>query len=164
MRPVREVPACTFERIALPFETPKERAVWEERAKSEGIVGFHAAAQLARLDRGEPLRTELPYAVQAWKFGEDLSIVFLAGEVVVDYALRLKREIGPARLWVTAYANDVPCYIPSRRILAEGGYEAEGAMLYYDQPDRLKPEVEDQIIQAVRRVLRLPAGAATQPG
>ena len=33
----------------------------------------------------------------------------LAGEVVGDYSLRLKRELGGDRLWVTAYANDAPC-------------------------------------------------------
>ena len=50
-------------------------------------------------------------------------MVFLPGEVVVDYVLRLKKEFDPGRLWVTAYANDLPCYIPSERILREGGYE-----------------------------------------
>mgnify|MGYP002148129261 CR=1 FL=1 len=29
----------------------------------------------------------------------------------------------------TAYANDVPCYIPSAQVLAEGGYEAENATI-----------------------------------
>ena len=57
-------------------------------------------------------------------------MVFLGGEVVADYALRLKRELGASRLWVNAYANHVPCYIPSTRVLAEGGYEAELAMDY----------------------------------
>ena len=57
------------------------------------------------------------------------------GEVVVDYVLRLKKEFDAGRLWVTAYANDVPCYIPSERILREGGYEGGGAMVYYARPD-----------------------------
>ena len=80
-------------------------------------------------------------------------MVFLAGEVVVDYSLRLAREFDADRLWVTAYANDVPCYIPSRRILAEGGYEAEGAMIFYDRPTRLAPEVEDLITATVRQLV-----------
>src|SRR5260221_1286458 len=76
-------------------------------------------------------------------------MVFLAGEVVVDYALRLKQDFDPARLWVTAYANYVPCYIPSRRILNEGGYEAEDSLWYYDRPARLSTNTEDLIIKAV---------------
>ena len=41
-----------------------------------------------------------------------------------------------ARLWITAYANDDPCYIPSERILREGGYEGGGAIVYYGHVGR----------------------------
>ena len=47
-------------------------------------------------------------------------MVFLPGEVVVDYALRLKRELDGARLWVTAYSNDVPCYISAAAFWPKG--------------------------------------------
>ena len=87
-------------------------------------------------------------------------MVFLPGEVVVDYSLRLKREFDAARLWVNAYANDVPCSIPSERILCEGGYEGGGAMIYYDRPTRLAPGVEERIVSTVRRLL--PRNYATQ--
>jgi hypothetical protein len=152
-RPVQGDVTCRFERIRLPFETPPPRKEWEDRAGRNDLVGFHAKAQLARLDRGEPLQTDLSYPVQTWTFGNDLAMVFLAGEVVVDYALRFKEEFDADRLWVTAYANDVPCYIPSRRILAEGGYEAESSMILYDRPARLSPSVEGLIAAAVRRLL-----------
>ena len=98
-------------------------------------------------------RPSCDYSVQTWQFGDDLVMVFLAGEVVVDYVLRLKNEFDPARLWVVAYANDVPCYIPSERILREGGYEGGGAMVYYGRPTRLKPGIEDRIVEAVREIV-----------
>jgi hypothetical protein len=91
--------------------------------------------------------------VQTWCFGDDLAMVFLGGEVVVDYALRLKWEIDARRLWVTAYSNDVPCYIPSRRVLDEGGYEADSSMTFYGRPARFAPEVEDRIIRTVHDLL-----------
>ena len=153
LKPIHGPLACRRERIRLPFDKIPTRDQWESRAGRDDPVGYHARVQLARLDRGEALQTELVYPVQTWAFGEDLAMVFLAGEVVVDYALRFKKEFDADRLWVTAYANDVPCYIPSRRILAEGGYEAEGAMVYYDRPGRLVPEVEDLIAAAVHRLL-----------
>jgi hypothetical protein len=80
-------------------------------------------------------------------------MVFLPGEVVVDYSLRLKRDFDGKRLWINSYSNDVPCYIPSRRVLEEGGYEAAGAMVYYDRPTKLAPQVEELIIGAVREIL-----------
>ena len=79
--------------------------------------------------------------------------MFLGGEVVVDYVLRLKKECDPSRLWVVAYTNDVPCYIASKRVLAEGGYEADASMIYYGQPTRLAPEAEDRIVEAVHDLL-----------
>jgi putative membrane-bound dehydrogenase-like protein len=120
--------------------------------KAGGPPGYNAQTQLDRLDRGQPLQKALDYPVQTWQFGHDMLMVFLAGEVVVDYSLRLKAELDPARLWVVAYANDVPCYIPSERILREGGYEGGGAMVYYGWPTRLKPGVEDRIDAAVREL------------
>src|SRR5262249_56130779 len=80
-------------------------------------------------------------------------MVFLPGEVVVDYSLRLKRELDGLRLWINAYANDAPCYIPSERVLKEGGYEGGGAMVYYDVPGPFRPGLEKKIIDAVHAQL-----------
>src|SRR5262249_23609554 len=98
--------------------------------------------------------TELPYMVQTWTFGNDLAMVFLPGEVVVDYSLRLKSEFDPARIWVNGYSNDAPCYIPSERVLDEGGYEGGAAMVYYDRPTRFASGSEDRITSAVHDTLR----------
>jgi len=46
--------------------------------------------------------------------------------VVVDYSLRLKAQYGWEDTWVAGYSNDVFGYIPSLRVLKEGGYEAQG--------------------------------------
>src|SRR5690606_15756635 len=152
----REVPVdaeARLTRLELPFQSLPAREEWESRSTQPGIVGYHARKQLTRLDRGERIPEALPYVVQTWTFGEELAMVFLAGEVVVDYALRLKSEFDPRRLWVTAYANDVPCYIPSRRILEEGGYEAESSLWYYDRPARLSARTEDLVHGAVTNLL-----------
>jgi hypothetical protein len=147
------LPRGQLRRFELDFDPHPTREQWTKRAAQQGIVGYHARKNLARLERGEALPTKLPYVVQAWHFGDEFAMVFLAGEVVVDYQLRLKRELNASRLWINAYANDVPCYIPSRRILAEGGYEAEDSLWYYDRPSRLAVSTEDRIISAVHEIL-----------
>ena len=77
------------------------------------------------IDEGRPIRTEYPYAVQAFALGDQLTMVALSGEVVVDYAIHLQKELGGEgrALWVAAYANDVFGYVASARVLKEGGYE-----------------------------------------
>jgi hypothetical protein len=144
---------CVTKGLELPLDSLPTRAAWESRAKETNAIGKHALLNLARLERGEDLPTRIPYMLQAWVFGDNLAMVFLPGEVVVDYSLRLKREYDPGRLWLNAYANDVPCYIPSERILTEGGYEGGGAMVYYDKPTRLAPGIENQIVAGVHDLL-----------
>jgi neutral ceramidase len=69
---------------------------------------------------------------------------------VVDYAIRFKAEFG-SRTWVAGYCNDVMTYIPSLRVLKEGGYEGGKAMIPYGQPaSRWGDDVEDLITSAAR--------------
>ncbi|MGH7946651.1 MAG: hypothetical protein ACREF9_16820 [Opitutaceae bacterium] len=147
---------CRSERISLPLDAPPTREEWQTAAAIDNPAGYHARKNLVRLDRGEALPREVRYLVQVWNFGDDLAMVFLAGEVVVDYSLRLKKELDSSRLSVTAYANSVPCYIPSRRIWQEGGYEGGKAMMYYDLPTRLSEDTENIIIAAVHRLMPQP--------
>jgi hypothetical protein len=152
LTPVSGKLTCRTKQLELPFDTIPTRAEWQARAEETNYAGSHARLNLARLDRGEKLPTKLPYQVQTWAFGAGLLMVFLPGEVVVDYSLRLKREFDAARLWINAYANDVPCYIPSRRIWREGGYEGGGAMIFYDRPTRLAEGTEDLIVSALHEL------------
>lgn len=90
-----------------------------------------------------------PYPIAVWKLGNEINFVHLGGEVVVDYSLRLKNELNGKQTWVAGYANDVMAYIPSRRVLAEGGYEGGGSNVYYGLPGLWHPDSEAKIINAV---------------
>ena len=154
MKPVNGPMTCQAKQIELAFDTLPTREEWQTLAADpKAAVAYHAKKNLARLDRGEKIPTHLPYLVQRWSFGDDLAMVFLPGEITVDYSLRIKREFDRSRLWVNGYSNDVPCYVPSRRVLDEGGYEGAGAMVYYDRPTRFAPDVEERIMGAVHEVM-----------
>lgn len=161
LTPIHGSPACRFRRIELPLEDRPDRRQLEQYIAAAGpdasrparARGYLARRMLERLGRGEEPPATLPYPVQTWTFGDDLAIVFLGGEVVVDYVLRLRRELDARRLWVLAYANAVPCYIPSKRVLEEGGYEADRSMAYYGLLRRLRPETEDRIVSTVKALL-----------
>jgi len=96
------------------------------------------------------------FRITAWTFGDSLAMVFFSDEVVVDYVLRLKRELDGRRLWVSAYTDDVSRYIVSRRLLGEGGYEVRSSLswrLTGGSPERLVPAMENRIIKAVKSLL-----------
>jgi hypothetical protein len=153
MRALGRVTHAAFRRIELPLGRVVPRAELEARLTGKANVAYAATQFLKQLDAGKPLPSIVPYPVQAWAFDGDFAMVFLGGEVVAEYALRLKRELGVSRLWVNAYANHVPCYIPSRQVLKEGGYEAEAAMDYYGWPTRLAEDTEDRIVRTVHDLL-----------
>lgn len=154
LTPVNGALECRVKQIELAYDKLPTRDEWQGLAASKSAsIAYHARKNLARLDRGEAIPTHLPYLVQTWNFGADLAMVFLPGEVVVDYSLRIKREFDGRRLWVNGYSNDVPCYIPSRRVLDEGGYEGGGAMVYYDRPTKFAPDVEERIMGAVHALM-----------
>jgi hypothetical protein len=149
MTPIRETPKAEYEEVELFFA---HIPTWEElleRGRESNWEDRYAKKHLEILTNGGEIPASISYPIQSWTFGNDLAVVFLGGEVVVDYALKLKKELDRSRLWINAYANDVPCYIPSRRILREGGYEAERSMYYYNKPSPFRPEVEDLIVTKV---------------
>jgi hypothetical protein len=45
-------------------------------------------------------------------------------------------------------------YIPSARVLKEGGYEGGGAMVYYGLPSVWGPTVEDLIVEEVGKQVK----------
>lgn len=141
-------------RTELPLEPLPAREEWQQKARADdGIVSYHARKMLERLEREETLPTAIPYLVQSWNFGNELAMVFMAGEVVGDYSLRLKQELDFSRIWINAYANDMPGYIPSRRSLEIGEYEAVESTRYYGLPTSYAPEVEEQVVAAVHDVV-----------
>lgn len=144
-----------YREVAVVFDTPPSRVDLEQKlTDANKYVARHARGLLEQIERRGRLPSEYPYPVQVWRFGSDLTLVALGGEVVVDYALRLKRELGADKLWVAGYSNDVFAYIPSERVLQEGGYEGGGAMIYYGQPGPWAPGVEASIIKTVHSLLR----------
>jgi neutral ceramidase len=146
--------ATAYEEITLPLARLPSREEIEKHAQSTNrYEAARAKLLLARLKREGKLSDTYPYPVQAWRIGPELLFVTLGGEVVVDYSLRLKSELGGAT-FVAGYANDVMAYIPSRRVLREGGYEGGGAMVYYGLPTTWSPEVEEKIVTAVHKLAK----------
>jgi neutral ceramidase len=145
-----------FERVNLAYAAPPDRAALEIKAQSQDRYDRrHAELLLDYLDAKGSLPTHYPYPVQVLRFGDALTMITLGGEVVVDYALRLKRELTGAPLWVAGYSNDVMGYIPSLRVLREGGYEGGGAMRYVravPHPGPWSEEIESIIFETVRRL------------
>src|SRR5205823_1126769 len=129
---------------------PSREELAKKMLAKDKYVAAHARKLLEKINDKQVIPPSYPYPVQVWGFGPDLDLVALGGEVVVDYALRIKKELRPGKTWIMGYANDVMAYIPSARVLKEGGYEGGGAMVYYGLPTVWGPRVEERIMDAVK--------------
>ena len=147
-------PIRTAFRLTTLQLSPRTRLDFEAELKSSLPAQVRRAQMmLTALDAGNTI-DRIDYPVQAMRFGRGLTLVALGGEVTVDYALRLKREYTGEPIVIAGYSNDVMCYIPSARVLREGGYEANDSMIYYGQAGPFSEDVEDRILAAVHRVIK----------
>ena len=156
MQPVEGNLKVAFEHVPLAFQPPptKEELEWRIKTEQSESRKRHAEFILEKLKGDGKLPTEYPYPLQVWQFGDDVTFIVMAGEVVVDYSLRFKKTYGWNNTWVAGYSNDVFAYIPSERILHEGGYEGGGAMIPYGQPRPFKAGVEEIIANKIDELVQ----------
>jgi neutral ceramidase len=138
---------AAFATIPLAYAKMPTREEFNAMRADKNVFKQRLATRwLARLDREGKLPASYPYPIHALQLGANFTLIALGGEVVTDYVLRLKKELGSSGLMVLGYANEVMAYIPSARMYQEGGYEVVDSMIYYDHPATWTPALEDQII------------------
>jgi len=160
-KPVTGSLKAAYGMATVEYQTPPSRAELEAQAQSKNIYDRrHAERLLQQLKEEGKLRETYDCPVQVVRLGETVTLFALPGETVVDFSLRLKAEFiepGSPAVWVAGYSNDVFAYVPSRRVLTEGGYEAGGAMRYFTtvlQPGPFAPNVEERIITRAHELHR----------
>lgn len=160
-RPLAGALRSAYAEIDLRFAPAPSRRELERRLTAkERNVAAHAQRLLEILEREGRLPTHYPYPLQVVQLGDTLKLIALGAEVVVDYALRLKRQFGgPGAVWVAGYSNDMTGYIPSERVLREGGYEGATALRLAANPGPWAPGLEEQI---VAKITELDRATATQ--
>ena len=124
---------------------------------------LRCALETADLQFADEDRPDFAYPVQVIRIGDGIVLIALGSEVTVDYSLRLKSELAEANspaVWVAGYSNVYDGYIPSAKVLLEGGYEARSRPW--------KPSLEERIVGKVHELVertKTPtiAEAATAP-
>jgi len=149
--PVRGPLQTLFTRKAVPLAAVPARDELQKIVDDKRHARNWGATQLlAALDRGETPPASYVCPLALWQFGRDLTLVGLSGEVVVDYVPLIEQVLGPKPLWISAYCNDVFGYLPSARVLGEGGYETRG--LYSGGAGYFAPEAQEAIVAAIREL------------
>jgi neutral ceramidase len=130
------------------------RAVYEDAITSEVLLRrLWGERQLRLLDRGLPLPVAAPILLHGITLGEGLRLVAIEGEPVGELALHLLARFPAGVTLPLGYSNGMGLYLPTSRMLPEGGYEVES---YYEYgfPAPLAPGIEDVLdagLAALRR-------------
>ncbi len=153
LHPVRAPIRTDFTTVNLEFSPFNLGTYQKELQSTDKYVQRRAKLILEAYNKGWDI-SHFPYPLQVVRFNNDLTILSMSGEVVVDYALNMKKEYGKENLFVAGYSNEVICYIPTRRVLDEGGYEANESMIYYGLPGPFANNVEEKIVNAIHGMMK----------
>lgn len=145
--------STSLEFVTLELEQPIRKEELERIANDPTQVDykFRSARYLLReLAKGRSFSDVYDYPVQVWNLG-GIPLVALGGEVVVDYAKCIKSMLGNNAI-VLGYSNDVMAYIPSVRVLHEGGYEGGDFQIGYMLPSKWKESIQERILSTVQKL------------
>ena len=157
-KPIQSPLVASYGFAGLPIDRPGKEELKQGIEDSSPHVRSHAQSMLQTWERMGRLPETYPMPIQVWRFGDEFAMVFLGGEVVAEYALRIKKEIAAKnsveedQIWVSAYANDIFGYVASERMRSEGGYEVDFSMIYYLLPGRWSTGTEDLILARVHEL------------
>jgi neutral ceramidase len=128
-RPVTGPVLTAYREVTLPLDITDNpsniavvRSMFMNRVTTIGLsdyVGRHAQRMVAQID-AHTFATTVPLPLQVWKLAgaPTLRMLFSGGELVSGYAVYVRSLYGGANgMWVSAYANEVPAYIPSDELL-----------------------------------------------
>lgn len=150
MRPVAGPLRTAFAWVDLPLRKTPSRVELEKMLSAPHAKAYVARQMLKALDRGESLPTKFTIPLSVWQFGDSLSLVGLPEETVSEYVPLLKQALGAEGLWTAGYCNDVSGYLPTKKIIREGGYEDRG--LFGPDLGFFAPETEKIVVQSVRKL------------
>jgi neutral ceramidase len=154
MRPVRGAFKLAYDEVELPLAAPPGREQLEKDARSEDIsMKMRAETYLKRLNANQPMTDSVKLPLAVLRLGDDLTFVLMGGEVVVDYSRHIKRMLADDHPWPIGYAYEIPCYIPSARLIKEGGYETESSLIYYGFYGPFRPSIETLLLNRLETLV-----------
>lgn len=145
--------ATHYREVEAPLASPPTAGDLRKAVLSQrNYEAANARLLLKRLEENGRIEGAYPFPVGRWRLGTQVDWIFLGGEVVVDYATRLKREGQGTATWVAGYSNDVMAYVPSLRVLREGGYEGGDSNVYYGLPGLWADSFEEIVISTIHEL------------
>jgi neutral ceramidase len=120
---------------------------WEAIANDPDEPGYRreSAKRVIEKMKGGKVDNFIPYYISLLRLDEKTCIIALECEVVSDIGKKIKKILCDEDAIVLGYSNSSRCYIPTRDVLLNGGYES-ASFITAGLPGQFIHEVEDIII------------------
>jgi hypothetical protein len=144
-------PALTSALVEMewPLEPPPSRAILSERARSEHpVVRRMAEVQIAHLERWGRLPESARLLAHGIQVADGVRLAAIEGELVGELGLEIMKAFPGGVTFPLGYSNGTGLYLPTSRMLREGGYEADSAH-EYGYASRLREGTEARLLEGV---------------
>ncbi len=105
------------------YEVSRDRLIGEAAKKAEFLEQVEAYRVLLVRHYRERHGDAVPLEIQAFRLGSDTAIVTLPHEVFVEIGMQIRRESPFPNTIIVTLANEVDCYVPTKKAFVEGSYE-----------------------------------------
>jgi hypothetical protein len=146
----------------LLYTEQTDASFYDDMANDPRSNAFYrsAAKRTMRAIHDGTVKDRLPHFISLWHLDDQTRLVAMEGEVSTEYSLLIKKWFGPLTTMTLGYTNGVYCYVPTRKMIGEGGYEAN-CNFFFNLRGPFVPEIEDiilgQIVQAEMALREKPA-------
>jgi hypothetical protein len=94
------------------------------------------------------------YDAQVWKLGNQLTLFSMEGEVCSPWGNVLRSMATTKQAMVAGYANNTTCYIPTGKMIDEGGYEPFRSQKFR-LPGPFTKKIDEEIKGIVAKALKV---------
>lgn len=97
----------------------------------------------------------VPMEWTVWQLSKECRLMALPGEICHGIGVSAKRQSKVKFPFFLGYSNGCPCYIPTDKILKEGGYEGLHSMVPFGHAHPFKPGIDIAISAHLKKALAL---------
>lgn len=112
------------------------------------VKAVWARDMLDRIESGYDLPTHVPITAHGLKIGDHFRIVAIEGEMVDALGSQIRDAYTTGITMPLGYSNGCQMYLPTSKMIGEGGYEVE-SYWEYRQPAPLAPGMEDILAETI---------------
>ena len=136
-----------LENISLPLDEFSENIFNDMLINGNETQKEYAANIFRFMESKEKPAREVDFQVGIYQLSPKFRIAALEGEICHGYGAGIRSLFGKGMTLVSGYSNGIISYIPTRKILMEGGYEAIANCSTYGLPACFEGNVEEVILK-----------------